>query len=188
MPTIKLTDTVIERLTPPESGRAEYYDALIPGLHLRVTSNGVKSFALMTRLRGEQMRLTLGRFGVLFVSEARMRARTALAQVEAGIDPRVERRRIETEKPVTLADVAERFLDAHARRNTSPSTVSADSIARDVVLKSSPSRKSVGGISRFFHSVSIRVSFSNVASSSAPTPPSNGSRPLLDALARSHAG
>ena len=122
MPTLKLTDAAIERLTPPTSGRAEYFDAVIPGLHLRVTSNGAMTFALMTRLHGRQMRLTLGRWGVLTLSEARARARIALNQVEAGIDPRDERRRAEREAPITVADAAARFIEGHARRNTSPRT------------------------------------------------------------------
>lgn len=122
MPTLKLTDAAIEKIVPPLTGRTEYFDAVVPGLHLRVTDRGVMTFALMTRLDGRQMRLTLGRCGVITLSEARARARIALNQIESGIDPREERRRAAREAPITLADAAARFIEGHAKRNTHPTT------------------------------------------------------------------
>ena len=38
MPKRKLTDLFVERAKPPAHGRVEYFDALFPGLALRVTT------------------------------------------------------------------------------------------------------------------------------------------------------
>jgi hypothetical protein len=45
VPTQKLTDLFVERVKPPARGRIEYFDASFPGLALRVTENGGKSWS-----------------------------------------------------------------------------------------------------------------------------------------------
>ena len=47
MPQRKLTDTFLRKVRPPSSGRDEYFDAQEPGLALRVTETGVKSFSFV---------------------------------------------------------------------------------------------------------------------------------------------
>ncbi len=84
------TEIGIERAKPPtkEEGRYEIWDALLPGLGLRVSWKGTKTFILMYRVGGRQRRLTLGRYTILFrLKEARDAARAALEKVDAGIDP-----------------------------------------------------------------------------------------------------
>ena len=49
----RFTDQMIERLNPPKSSRANYTDALCPGLVLRVTERGVKSFSVIYKVPGE---------------------------------------------------------------------------------------------------------------------------------------
>jgi hypothetical protein len=83
-----LTDAKIRALRPPESGQAEYLDAIVPGLRLRVGVSGAKSFVLRKRVAGKYRNITLGRYSErLPLAEARKRARQILSDVEIKADP-----------------------------------------------------------------------------------------------------
>jgi len=74
---------------PAEGDRAIYLDADCPGLQLRVTSNGVRTFFIRYRARGASSseRFTLGRWPTLSVIDARSLAREKLGQVAAADNP-----------------------------------------------------------------------------------------------------
>lgn len=76
--THKLTSKFIEAQKPDPSKRLEFRDGLMPGLVLRVSKKGTKTFCLHKRVNGKMRRLTIGRFGVLSLSEARERVRQIL--------------------------------------------------------------------------------------------------------------
>jgi integrase len=125
MPTRKLTDLFVERVKPPASGRAEYFDASFGGLSLRVTERGVKSWGVLYRMNGRLRRYTIGTYPAIKPAQARREATTALERVRQGIDPTAEKRaRLATPLPVTdtfeavLAD----FLQQYTRRHTAPRT------------------------------------------------------------------
>ena len=105
MPRIRLTTTAVERIKPPMKGRLEYADNVLPGLSLRVTDKGGKSWSLHYRvageggatdggrqLKGKLKRMTLGRYPLIDLTEARKRAGTALDLAEGGMDPVSARR------------------------------------------------------------------------------------------------
>ena len=50
MPTTKLTELAVAKVRPPKAGRVEYFDTLLPSFGLRITSNGAKSWVVMTRV------------------------------------------------------------------------------------------------------------------------------------------
>lgn len=60
----RLSEVTIGRITPPKTGRLELADSLLPGLSLRVTPDGRRTFALRYRRAGDrkQRRLTIGRY------------------------------------------------------------------------------------------------------------------------------
>ena len=62
MPTRKLTDLFVERAKPPVRGRIEYFDAAFPGLALRITENGGKSWCAFYRFSGRLRRLSASNF------------------------------------------------------------------------------------------------------------------------------
>lgn len=100
----------IERLkydpaAAPPSGRMEIEDLACPGLLLRVTPRGVKSFSVIYKVPGEggvsaggrllvgkQHRVTLGVTPPLGLKEAREQAQELLRAASEGRDPRGERR------------------------------------------------------------------------------------------------
>jgi integrase len=86
-----LTDRGIAALKPTNKGTAYQlsWDALVPGLAVRVTSNGTKRFVLVGRFGGSRnpTARSLGKVGTLTLAAARDKAREWHKLIAAGIDP-----------------------------------------------------------------------------------------------------
>ncbi len=127
----RFTDQMVERLRPPTSGRIELGDEMCPGLLLRVTERGVRSFSVIYKvvgeggvsatgrlLKGKQRRITLGQWPALQLREARKRAREIVAAALEGRDVRDEQRAQNLLRAAnTFEGVAERFIRLHAKPN-----------------------------------------------------------------------
>jgi hypothetical protein len=125
MPTRKLTDLFVERAKPPARGRLEYFDAAFPGLALRITANGGKSWCTFYRFKGRLRRLTIGRYPAIKPAQARREAQAALERMRQGIDPADEKRaRRDTPTPDTdtFGALARDYLETHLKRNNRAST------------------------------------------------------------------
>nr|MBA3670377.1 DUF4102 domain-containing protein [Sphingomonas sp.] len=74
---IGLTDAKIKGLKAPARGQAEYPDAKVPGLRIRVGSSGTKTFIVRKRVGGRVRNLTLERYHErrFTLADARKRAR-----------------------------------------------------------------------------------------------------------------
>ena len=93
MPILPLTARTVATLrAPSDRPRIEYFDAEVPGLSLRITSDGVKTWTLLYRHHGRKRRLTLGRFPDLGLGKARLRATEERGRVAGGADPATEKR------------------------------------------------------------------------------------------------
>jgi integrase len=122
MAKINLTDRFIDSPgRTPTTGRKDYSDAQVPGLSLRVTAAGHKSFVLIARYPlnpKNPTRRALGDYGKITLEQAREKARSWLALIGKGIDPKVEDARQKAEagrrQINTFAAVAAEFLDRHA--------------------------------------------------------------------------
>ncbi len=67
-----LTDPGIGKISKAQTGkRVERFDAGAPGLALRITDKGVKSWSVYYRLDGKHQRLTVGAWPEIGVAEAR---------------------------------------------------------------------------------------------------------------------
>jgi integrase len=85
-----LTDRSISHLPfAPTGKRRIVWDALVPGLGVRVTDRGVKSFVLVTRYPGSPNPTprSLGVYGAITLEAARAKARDWLALIAGGTDP-----------------------------------------------------------------------------------------------------
>jgi integrase len=125
MPTRKLTDLFVERAKPPARGRIEYFDAAFPGLALRITENGGKSWCVFYRFSGRLRRFTIGHYPAIKPAQARKEAAAALERVRQGSDPAEEKRaRRDFLSPDAdgFAAVAYDYLDRHVARNNAAST------------------------------------------------------------------
>ena len=112
-----LNDRTLKALKPAKPGeRYDVRDAATPGLLVRVTDKGTRTFALVARYpgSGNPTRRALGEYGALGLAEARAKAREWLKLIERGIDPRVEAERERVtelrKQSDTFKSVAERFF------------------------------------------------------------------------------
>ena len=93
MPKRALTAASVQRIKPPTSGQVEYFDKGYPGLALRVSYGGGKSFVYFYRIRGKLgergklRRMTLGQTPSMSLSDAREAWRNAREHVTVGRDP-----------------------------------------------------------------------------------------------------
>ena len=80
----KLTSRFVETVAPPTTRRAEYHDELLPGLRFRVFSTGRKSWSVVGRVKGKQVRHTIGTYPTIPLTEARETARMLLRDMQLG--------------------------------------------------------------------------------------------------------
>lgn len=94
MAKVGLTDRFItSRKRGPPAGRADRHDAVVPGLTLRMTSAGHRSFVLVARYATRPKnptRRALGDHGEWSLGQAREKARAWLVLIRKGVDPKVE--------------------------------------------------------------------------------------------------
>jgi integrase len=120
----KLTKTMIEKIQPGDRDVFLWDDA-IPGFGARVFKSGKISFVVQYRNRERRSRrVTLGRFGVLTLQQARQRAIRLLAQVSDGGDPAEERREVAQEP--TFSDLAERYIADYAKPRKKAGSIRED--------------------------------------------------------------
>jgi len=89
---MKLNKRNVESLAAPEAGYQLYWDDSMPGLGVRVTSTGYKSFIFERRINGKKKRMTLGRYGDITPELARRRATKLAGEIVEGIDPVEEKK------------------------------------------------------------------------------------------------
>ena len=99
---IRLTETAIGRATKEAAetkARSELADAGCPGLRLRITPAGARTWLLGARDKGGRpRRFTLGSFPDMGIADAREAARAMRQRVKVeGADPIAERRRVRAE-------------------------------------------------------------------------------------------
>src|SRR4051794_14573105 len=119
-----LTDRFIQSCKPAPAGkRIDYADSVVPGLVVRVTDRGHKSFALRCRYPSHPdnpTRRALGDYGALSLDDARQKARRWLELIGKGIDPKVEEARQKAEaqrrQVNTFSAVAADFLQRHGAK------------------------------------------------------------------------
>lgn len=111
------TKAAIAALPLPEDGkRANYHDTNPKGagLQLRVTSSGVKTFCVFRRVRnGSPERVTLGRFPVMTIEQARCKAAEILLQIASGSNPAEIERQRKAEQ--TFHSLFTEYLERHSK-------------------------------------------------------------------------
>src|SRR3982074_2857172 len=100
-----LTDRSLKALKPSPAGRFTVWDALMPGMAVRVSAKGKRSFYAVKRRTGDPLPTwaRLGVYPVMTLAEAREAARQALSTLIAG------------QHPKTVAQENRRAAEAHAR-------------------------------------------------------------------------
>ena len=110
------TEEGVRKLSPPRAGRNEIGDAIVRGLVLRVTKNGLKTWSVIykvpgqgsvsartgNRLKGTQKRITLGPYPIVGVAQARTEA-TELAACATKMEAQ---REVSQSDPLEVREVA----------------------------------------------------------------------------------
>lgn len=112
----RLSEFSVKNASIPESGQAELWDSVLPGFGLRVSYAGTKSWVVLTRVNGKQVRFTIGRYPAISLKDARDIARQKLLDAQRGIDPRAEKRAKRDAEKYTVAFLGAEFI----RRSIKP--------------------------------------------------------------------
>jgi integrase len=111
-----------------KNGRRQtiYWDGKLPGLGVRVTSSGAKSYIFESRLHGKTIRLTIGDVRSWSIKQAQDRATALKTQVDLGIDPReiaaeqaaahAERTATALREQMTVSEVWRAYLEVRSKR------------------------------------------------------------------------
>ena len=133
---IRLSEAKVLSMQPvPGKAQTLIGDADQPGLFLRITPSGGRSYVFEGSIRGKSLRLTIGAVSDWSLPAARAKVREFQAQIDAGHDPRdlraldVDRNREELDRrrraleaaeaeakrqTLTLADVWPRYIEARS--------------------------------------------------------------------------
>jgi integrase len=127
MPTKRLTDQFVERVSSPSRGRVEYFDAAFPALSLRVSEHGHKSWSLFYRVNGNPKlrRYKLGIYPHIKPAKARLLAIEVLDQVRSGIDPGALRKQARQDVAPDIGSIdglVRDYLRQHIEANCSAGT------------------------------------------------------------------
>lgn len=105
----RLTKTVVESAAPQSDRDVFIWDTDLKGFGLRVKPSGVKTYLVQYRNKsGQSKRVSIGQHGVLTTEEARGKARTELAKVTLGADPKAERD--EQRRAWTVRQLADHYM------------------------------------------------------------------------------
>lgn len=110
----KFTKERLDAIAAPDSGRATYYDLATPGLLIRVSENGVKSFEVRKKVKSRAVRATLGRYPAMTIEHARRQAITHLGKMLDGVNPNKEKK-AERIRGVSLQECLDDYLRIRGR-------------------------------------------------------------------------
>jgi integrase len=116
---MKLTKPIVENSILPAKGQKFLWDSEVKGFGVRLHPSG-RTYIVQGRVNGIDRRVSLGRHGILTIQEARKKAKTQLADMLAGIDPAVEKKK-SIAFGLTLQQLADKYIEA--RRDLKPSYV-----------------------------------------------------------------
>ena len=106
---LELTDSVIRSLRPNPAKKYTVWDTTADptGLGVRIRPTGVKTYVVRARPRptDRQIMVTLGRAGTLKLAAARKSAWEALQQMQRGLNPNHEKRKLVVESFGALAEM-----------------------------------------------------------------------------------
>lgn len=119
----KLTKKLIDD-TALDQGEIILWDHTVPGFGVRVKASGRKTFVIQYRnAEHRSRRLTIGRYGVMTLEQARKVARKKLSDVDGGDDPVEDA--ILARNAITVKELAKRYMGLAKQRDWKPTTVAA---------------------------------------------------------------
>lgn len=114
MPSKRFNAQTVKSLKP-QARRVDYFDSTTPGLGLRVTPNGIKTWFFMYRVNGKRLRRwTIGRYSTFSLADGREKVKIAIGGlVKEGLDPAAAK--IESRGSRTVGELAGEYMTKHAK-------------------------------------------------------------------------
>jgi integrase len=114
--TVKFTARTVDSLKAVPGRRVDYFDAAVPGLALRVTEYGHRSWSVHYRNAERRLRrLTLGDYPTVKLAAARKAAQRALRAASEGKDPAADKKAARHGE--TVGDLAKEYIERHAKKH-----------------------------------------------------------------------
>lgn len=114
--TNKFTNAWLSSVSAPTLSREEYKDSDCPGLVLRVTSNGIKTFSFPFRLGARTGRLSIGRYPQITLKNAREIVTQAKSEIINNVDPRNKKRADRKALDNTLQILLDQFIEKYSKK------------------------------------------------------------------------
>ena len=155
MPTTLQSDLAIQGISPRDS-QFEIYDSLFTfggSFGLRVNPSGSKVFFLIYSINGKRRRMSLGRFPVLSLEEAKKQALSILKQVQNGRDPSREKEFIRVS---SFGELLEDYLQSDEFKRVSLKTKSEYQRLIDRELRSRFSERLLSSFSEYDFSALLK--------------------------------
>jgi integrase len=120
----RLTDKIVQHFPKaPEGTRTETKDSLTPGLTLRVTDKGTKTWTVRYRRaggadgkRGKSQQMTLGVYPILSLADARKLAAEKITIADTGADPAAQHEEeVQNRNQRTFDVILERFISVYCQ-------------------------------------------------------------------------
>lgn len=122
---LNFTKAALDAMPLPAAGkRATYHDEggreSVPGLQLRVTASGAKTFSVFKRVAGGgPERITIGKYPAISIDQARKKAKAVVSQLAQGESPAAAKREQKAEA-MTLAEAVAQYLAEKRRTDGLP--------------------------------------------------------------------
>lgn len=111
---INFTKAALQSLPLPASGRVTYHDMKTPGLQLRATATGVKTFSVFRRVKGgSPVRITIGRFPDVSIEQARQQALLHASELANGNDVAASQRK--AREVMKFSELFAEYMKRHSK-------------------------------------------------------------------------
>lgn len=142
---MRLTDRRVRSLSTDQA-QETFLDESLSGFGVRVTQSGRKTFFVRYRVNGRRPRFTIGTYPTISLADARDRAKAVLYDVAIGNDP--ARARTEHRSALTFAELADEYIERHAKKKQREKTWREDERCINVDLVPAWSHRKANDIYR----------------------------------------
>lgn len=111
-----LTNSVVKKMSYDGKGNSQriFWDNLVQRFGVRVYPSNKKTFVIAYRNKfGTKRIMTVGKFGVMTLQQAREKARKLLAEADDGKDPIAEKQK--AAKGATVSELCDVYIERHAK-------------------------------------------------------------------------
>lgn len=142
---VKITKRAIEAIAP-QAKDLVLFDTELIGFLCKITPAGRRVYFAEARVAGRKTRVTIGQHGHVTADQARVEAHRLLAEMAGGKNPGIEK--AAAKKIITVAELAERYLEQHAELKKKARSLVEDRRMLDSFILPALGRLKVNAIGR----------------------------------------